>query len=438
MQELARKAGADSASSASRPGRLWLVSFALFVAACAWLAWKTSPPEGESEGRQFFGLWRTRNFAIGLALVWLSVSVPIVRASRRARVRWLTAHVAVVVGWIALEAIGLFGWVHYPKLFRLEAPVESGTHLQPHLDVVGVAHEDLAAMWGLPLVPHPYRYRTDQRGFRNARDLERADIYLVGDSFLVAGLLPFEETLAARMESALERPTMNVALVGLSPQAEAQIFLEQKLPLDGTLVLQFVFEGNDLLDSAAWRNPRTESERPSRAKNTLLNSLILTAQRITDPHLEYARRRMGRIGETDYHFHWLAQSFRGLETELEPIAASLADLRRKVEAAHGHFGVVLIPSKIRVLGPSCTFPPDSAISDHQSQCGPLPEFLSQWAAREGVAYLDLTAALQESTNAGRVPWFADDTHWNVIGHAVATETIVRWNFVRDWKARAAR
>jgi hypothetical protein len=137
-------ANMDAAEARTRLTRAWLVSLGLVATACVWLAFTTSPPDGENQVRQFFGLWRTRNFAVALALVWLAFSIPVWLASRRARVRWLVAHGALVIGWFALEGLGLAGFVHYPKLLKLAAPTEAGARPQQHLDVSGVAHEALA------------------------------------------------------------------------------------------------------------------------------------------------------------------------------------------------------------------------------------------------------------------------------------------------------
>jgi hypothetical protein len=136
--------------------------------------------------------------------------------------------------------------------------------------------------------------------------------------------------------------------------------------------------------------------------------------------------RSGYIGGERYTFFWTAASFRDLDEEIQHILASLGATRRSVEEQGGTYGVVLIPEKIRVLGPLCQWPDGSELADYRQHTGPLLGQVVQWAAREGVQVLDLTPALERSAQSGRIPWFATDTHWNALGNAVAAEEVARW------------
>jgi len=409
----------------------WLAIAAGGLLAAIWLVLHTSPPPMEGGGRQFFGLWRTRHVAVGLLLVAAGAAFAFPRTDRRVRRRAGAAALGLLGAWILLEILGatLISW---PEVFAGSELSQMGTVAVPHLDVRGVAHEDLATSWGYATTPIPFRFRTDGRGFRNEVDRDAADVYLVGDSILVAGLLPWEATLAAQLEQRLGRPVMNVALVGLSPQAERKLLVESGLPLRGRLVLHFLFEGNDLLDSRSWRLRRADSAAdPGPTRGLLIQELVVKLQKLTQPHPAYAAAHTGRIGGEDYLFGWLEPSFRGLEDELPEIAGSLEGFRRDVETAGGEYAVVLVPATIRVLGPLCTFAPGSDLADYRRHCGPLPEYLRGWAERSGTPYLDLTPALEESARHGAIPWFRGDTHWNATGHRVAAEAIAGWSFVRE-------
>jgi lysophospholipase L1-like esterase len=54
------------------------------------------------------------------------------------------------------------------------------------------------------------------------------------------------------------------------------------------------------------------------------------------------------------------------------------------------------------------------------------------AAREGIAVLDLTTPLESALARGESPYFADDTHWNAVGHRVAAEAIAADLRARGW------
>jgi len=431
--------GNDRTRSASARRGARILAPAL-VAAAILILWLTaSPSRDDGGGGQLFGAWRTRHVLVAFVALWLAaVAFAAARSDRAAR-RVLIVTVTLGLAWAALELVGLAGLVSYSRLSGGPETEQRGVRAVPHLDETGETREDLALRWNLPSALIPYRYRTDRRGFRNEPDRENADVYCLGDSFLVAGLVPFEDILSAQLEQLLGRPVMNVALVGLSPQEERELFDASKLDVAGRLVLHFVFEGNDLRDSARWRRGASQpAQGESWTKRTLAHQLVLRLQDLTQDKVAEVEGRTGWIDGTPYRFNWLSNSFRGYEDELAPITECLGRMRRDVEAAGGRYAVVLIPAKIRVLGPLCTFGTGSAIADWRAHCGPAPEYLRAWSEREGVAYVDLTPALVESARAAAVPWFPADTHWNAIGHRVAADALSESEAVRSWRSSTPR
>ena len=153
-----------------------------------------------------------------------------------------------------IELVGLTGIVSFPRAFGQVRGETWQDRVVPNLDIKGRTYQDLTYDSRIPTEPIEFHYVTDRHGFRNGNDRSEADIYLVGDSILVAGLLPFDETIAALVEKDLKLRTMNVAIAGLAVQEERDLFKAAKLPLQNHLVLHFVYEGNDLQDSARYRN----------------------------------------------------------------------------------------------------------------------------------------------------------------------------------------
>ena len=415
-----------------------LAASALLLAAGLWLATHVrEPPPAPS--RLLFGRWQTRNLIVALGLLWLAGGILCASAYRRAGVHFLVATVSFGVVWGALEVAGIAGWVSYAHLLgNAEHEEPQGRSRVPHVDLSGTAREDLADAWDLARPRIPYRFKTDSDGFRNEPDRASTDVVCLGDSFLVDGLVPHEAMVTARLEGLLGRSVRAIALVGIGPQEEAELLAEVHPELEGRLLLHFVFEGNDLLDSAGYyalkegMAPPPGEEAPSWKERTLANQLVLHLQVLTDPDPGFLRHRRGWIGREPYYFQWLRQSFEGLEGEIPRITKTLGEIRRSVESAGGRYALVLVPEKMRVLGPLCRFDEGSEIADWKSQCGPLPEALRAWAADNDVPFVDLTEALRASARAGAIPWFQADTHWNEIGHRVAAEAIATSAAVRTW------
>ncbi|HET6162647.1 MAG TPA: hypothetical protein VFG37_03200 [Planctomycetota bacterium] len=405
----------------------------LLVATAAMLAFDTDRSDTQ---RRIAGLWRLHVVLLGAAVLWLGVVLLAGAGSRRAarRLAEATAIALLTLAWI--ELFGQVGLVDYRRLVGSVGEPVLGSRAVPRLDLRGTTFEDTAVAWGLPAAPVAFRFQTDRRGYRNAVDREGADVYLLGDSCLVAALLPFESTLCGRLEATLGRPVVNLALIGIGVQQERDLLRASGVPLAGRLVLHFVFEGNDQADSEKYRE-RIAGATPAvpRLETTFTWNALIRLQSALQPVDPIARRRSGTIGGTTYTFLWTADQFRGKEGEIAPILAALDETRRFVEAAGGRYAVVAIPDKIRILGPLCTWPAGCELADWRAHCSPLPQAVAQWAEERRVPELDLTDALQRAAAAGRIPWWPGDTHWNALGHEVAGQAVL--HFLEEKRLLAA-
>ena len=379
---------------------------------------------------RFFGLWDMTPIALAFGLVVIAGAALAAAVSREALLRYATCTVAVATVWIALEVAGLAGIVSWPALLARPGS-EIGTRRTPYLDVSGVTKPDIAERWGLQSRPVEFRYHTDRHGFRSAVDRESAEIYLVGDSMLVAALLPYEQTLAARLEAEIGRPVMNVALIGIGPQEEAELFRESGLDAAGALVVQVIFEGNDLRDSKVWRE-RLAGTPPAlpREQQTLTFQLLRRLRRLTQSVPSGVTDRACEIDGVPYYIFWGAASRAQREDDPAQVTTAIEALRDDVEKGGGAFAVVFVPSKLRSLGPLCAWKDDRVLAPSAANPTPLRDALLAWSERSGVPVLDLTAPLVESARGGHIPWFADDTHWNAEGVAVAARAMRDWDALR--------
>jgi hypothetical protein len=398
-----------------RPWRVrGLAAMASVAAAIAWLALRAAPPP---VGRALFGLWRTPDVALAAAL--LVVAVLALYRSRRALLRLVTAAASAALVWLAAEAV-------FFCCVGVDAPKVLGMERLPSCDLQGETVPDTAALFGLPCRSIPFHYTTNARGYRNQPHREAGAVYCVGDSCLVAAALDWPETPVEQLEQLSGRRCVNVALIGLSPQQAQAEFAHATAGLDltGCVVLQFLCEDNDLVDSAR----ATAVATSSLYERSLLRRLLTSLQRLTQPVVAEAGRRTAFFGETPVLFLWLHRQGDPCEQEWPNIERSLDRFRAAVEARGGELGVVLIPQKVRVLGPFCRFPPDSDLLPLAERLTPMPQRLAEWSRRTGTAVLDLTDALQAAARDGQLVWLPDDTHWSAAGAATAAAAVTSWRW----------
>lgn len=412
-------------SAVSTRRRALFVAASLALAALAIVLLACTADTTPSVVRRLFGLWRTRHAFLAGALFIAAGGFLAAAVARQALLAFLAIGGSAAGTFALLEAAGSLGVVSWPALLS-QRTSELGEQRVPHLDLAGVSGHDTVTGWGLASDPIPFRYRTDRHGFRNDIDRANADIYLIGDSVLVAGLVPFPQTVTARLEAAIRRPVMQIALIGKGPQEVQQLFREARLDVRNRLVIQFITEENDLLDSRRFRQPKPDGRPDPPGERTLAYQLLLKLQRLTQPVSGVAALRSCTIGDQMYAFRWTREGFAGLDDEVAEIGNALLNFSKEIRRAGGDFAIVLAPSKLRVLGPLCRFPPGSELSDYTSLLGPLRDGLSAWSERNEIALLDLSAPLLNAARANRIPWFWGDSHWNAEGHAIAAERLETW------------
>ena len=386
------------------------------------LGWLGATPDVEQ--RLFFGIWRTRVFAGLCTLVTVAIFSRLAASKRRCAFRLAAASLGALAVFAILELPAALGWFDYSRVFS-GGDDAVGAKAIPHLELRGEAPQDIAHAWHLPLPWLPFEFRSDQRGYRNAVDREDADVYLLGDSILVAGLVPFAQTLTHRIEAATGLRTMNIALIGVGVERQLRMLLDANVPLAGRFVLHFVFEGNDLGDFARERRSLVP-EPPGFAQRSLVRNLITWLHLLSDPRRLAAERRFGDLGGRQVLFQWTDSSFRGLEAEIPHFLAACARIRDAVHERGGRHAVVYVPAKIRVLGPLCTWPEQSSLRGHVQHLNPLRELLLADARQRGVAVLDLSEPLAAAARGGRIPYFLADTHLDAVGHEVAAQAILAW------------
>jgi hypothetical protein len=408
-------------------------AFAAFALAAVVLAIGADTTPTNLDSRRLFGLWRARHVVAAIALIVVGIACLLRARSRDALRTVLTAAATTCVALAVLEGLGRAGLIPWQRIF---APGFGdlgalGTAPVPNQDVKGVSRKDTASVWGIPSEPIAFHYRTDHRGFRNRPDRETADVYLIGDSVLVGALVPFEQTLVARLESMLQRPVLQAALINTAPQTMIEHFRKAGFDVRDRLVLQFVFEGNDLVDSAALEPERAAGIAAIVESKSLFDHAWRVLSTPSEPTLGVARTRSCTIAGRTYTFFWTAEHFAGQEAQGGVIMRALEAFGAELQAQGARYAVVIVPTKLRVLAPSCPqWPAGSELADWRRHLSPLRDHVLAWGRDRGVPVLDLTPSLEAAARAGAIPWFDTDTHWNPHGHEVAARAIADWDVVR--------
>lgn len=406
-----------------------LVATLLIVTGVVWLALTRSlPPE---QDRNFFGHWRTSSILVAAALLGAAGAATLAAYTRRGLFAYLLGTL-LAAAVLALLELGTILGVNYGPLFGHSTGAAFGSDPVPNVDLTGVTYQDLAHGWNLPTEPIPFHFRSDRHGFRNEIDRDAADIYVLGDSVVVAALLPFAETMTGRLEKTLGRPVMNIALIGIGPERELELLRQSAVPLDRRLVLHVITEANDIGDSHSYRNPGQGQPWDSGVNRSFTKHLIVWLQEQLQPVPYQAARGTGWIGNDSYLFHWVGDNINAHAADLPLTLAAFTATRDWVRAAGGTYATVLMPSKYRVLHESCRWPPGSPLADPSPHLSPLREGITKWALAHGVPHLDLTDAMQLAARQGRIPYFAGDTHPNRLGHEIAAAEILAWQALRDW------
>lgn len=373
-----------------------------------------------------FGAWRLRHIVLVILLATAAAGALCLALGRGAWFGFWATVLPVALFCAALEGAGRSGLVDWAALLSpqrggADAP---GWTLTPNLDLSGYTGQDIATKLGLPHDPIPFSFRTDRYGFRNSPG-EEGEIIVLGDSIVLGAAVPAELTVAEVIEDELSAPVMQAALQGISVQEQHELLFASGLPLAGRTVVQFVFEGNDLRDSAVYRGGGLDAAPVNGAARSV-SLLRLVWNRLTplsDPPARYSTCQ--RNGET-IGFLWTRNSFAGFESEVGAITEAIGSFRERLEAESARLLLVFVPTKYRVLHDQCAFPPDSPIADPEANLSEFPAQISAWSAEAGLPLLDLTGPLTEHARSGASPWYWGDTHWSAEGHRIAGKAIAAW------------
>jgi hypothetical protein len=310
----------------------------------------------------------------------------------------------------------------------------------PHVTAEGSTFGDTVAFLGIATDrSYDFALRYDQNGFRNDRDLERADVAVIGDSFVECGLVAQPRLFTTLLQSDLGAVVANLGVGGYAPQQELIVLRRFALPLAPRLVVWVVFDGNDVMDVRRFDSMKQEAGKTEEVhhgfwRRSLSENLLRLVRAATKPRpnedspaarrsrgiLQAPGRNAGAAIYFPYVAHPLSAEDEACVSELNGILAQAA---QECARAGARLLVALAPEKFRVYRDLCRFDPDSDCLGWSLSA--FPARLAPGGGASGVEFLDLTAALTDAARAGELVYYVDDGHWNEAGNAIAAVEIAR-------------
>lgn len=405
------------------------------LAALTTIMWVSTFDGSSTTGMAVLGGYRDRWFVVNVFLSYLTLYAAVIAMSGGGRAtifKLIAVNFGLALVFVALELTAVLGLVDYQRITSGSSTKahEVDDRLRhagiPHVRVEGESIPDLASWLGAEAQPVPFVFETDKYGLRNAYDKDDPRVVCLGDSILVAGLLPVESIVTEQLEKKLGVPVLNVAESGYSPQ-------EELVRLDTTgvdrkrLIVQFVFEGNDLGDSRAWRQWRNRTLETQWPASGPLKSVLRLMDR---PRRAAGRRRtglfpVGSSSQETVYFLWDAKRADS-KSEWVHVREALLAARDDIVSRGGRYAIVLVPAKLSVLYPYCAWPPETELDNPAFWESNFRSDLVEFCVEENVPHLDLTAPLRSVAARGELPYFVNDTHLNERGHGVMAETLAPW------------
>jgi hypothetical protein len=435
----------------------WLLAVVAWWGATAWLARQPAP-------------WAIRltnpAFAAGLLWTYLAAATIVIRGARNRRTmlfRIGAATMALGASVLLFEASAAAGLIDFHKVRSVLAGGDEERSVNfladhdlsfrrpPHAHSAGRPRSNMAETFNLPIrSPYVQTFSTDGRGFRNPIDLTRADIALVGDSYIEGAYVSDQETAAVRLQEQLGRPVANLGVSGYGSLQELKVIEKYAVPLGPKMVAWFFFEGNDLDDDQSFENamayqrgvpapPDTPVSAAQRWRAGVERSFTVNAftvlRKWSDPLVPNSIDSFGWFRDRDgtshrfYFYDFYATRTLG-PYEQQRFETTMAAFRRGAEICRQH-GIrllaVYIPIKFRVYGDLCTYPTGSRCVGWKPWN--LEAQFAAFSRSAGIEFLSLTEPMHRAAAAGQVLYAPEDSHWSAAGHRfVAAEIakLVNW------------
>ena len=407
-------------------------------------------------------LWTNRLFGWVVLLSYLSLWAAWLAPQWTERRRWfgcLMANLTVAVVWAGLELAAVLNLLNWGVLLdRLTAPStlnhqyrttfvldqELAFRRPPRAHWSGPAATDLETEWLVhPSKLSPLSFTYDARGYRNPAEMDRAEVALLGDSFVEGWFVTDTETTARVLQAELMKPVANLGVAGYGTMQELIVLKREATRLRPSTVVWFFFEGNDFYDDwvyektlksfasapSASRSPgRPVTQAHSWRQRSLAGNFLRLLRAWSDPaipnripyfgNLTTSSANRATIAFADYASvpwsPWLADRWGRTKATFEEGAGFCHQQGIRLV-------LCFVPDKFRVYRPFVELPPHSPCRQWVNWS--LPAAFSEFCRTSQIPLIDLTAPLQQFVRDGGVPYPPTDSHWSPQGHRLVAKLL---------------
>jgi len=366
---------------------------------------------------------------------------------------------AILVVLLLIETPAMLGFVDYRTVMTAKEVGASGRHNMrldrellhtrpPHDRFVQDARSDIAVGLNYDTgVRYRFEWHGDRNGFRNSRDLRRAPVVLIGDSFIDGYKVAQEEVCSSRLGEILGVDICNLGQCDYGLAQELVVLRRLAVKLRPRVVVWFFCEGNDLQLIEEYRAAvgdweayvgRVDGSWPRSFCCGVRNRVEQWLEAQFVPDLDEVRRNSAPLraeipGDSVTMYFGAGPHYVSRDYEASLLNETQDVLREAQAICDGNdirFLVAMIPVRFRVYRDLCEFAEDSPLAE----CEPndTPQRLRRRCRDARIKYLDLTLTLKAAAQEGKLVYLADDDHWSPEGHAVVAEEIAGYIRERDW------
>lgn len=302
-----------------------------------------------------------------------------------------------------------------------------------------------AALYRIPasdLSTYHWAVRYDHNGFRNATDLQSADIAVIGGSYVEATTIDRSQLMTSLLAQGENAVVANFGQNAYAPQQELTVLRRFALPLKPKTVLWLFTDFNDIrqvpvFDSQMRSTSRVRALVKSSFTANVLKQLasvgygtLTSLDRILYPeNPRPALNRSGLLPNTRagpvrmYFLHPSLPLDTGQIQALDESIRTIAAADQLCAAQGARLVVVFIPDQFRVFHSFVQPSPGSELEHWTVNDAPARLEQGLHEVSPDIGFLDLTPVMVSAASNGDVAYFTDDNHWNPEGQRLAAEAI---------------